>query len=166
MKIKLEDLKIKGLNHFQFEEDIKELADLDFELVEPVKLVYTIDLLGEEVYVRGEFATKVRTTCVKCLNPYEKKVTGEIESSYLDAKLHKKQLDSLEEGMELEMDFYEELINGEIDIDGLLREYLILEVGSYGVCSELCEGLSEMKEYEDDGIDPRWAQLLEMSKNK
>lgn len=164
MKIKLEELKIKGSNHFSFEEEVKELNDLGFDLVEPIKLNFTIDLLGEEVYVKGEFLAKVKTTCVKCLNPYEKIVSGEIESSYLDAKEQKYQSESPEE--ELEMDFYEEIINGEIDIDELLREHLILEVGSYGVCSEECEGLPEMKDYEDDGIDPRWAQLLEMSKNK
>ena len=54
MKLKLEELKTKGLNHFQFEESIKELADLEFELVEPVKVNFTIDLLGEEVYVKGD----------------------------------------------------------------------------------------------------------------
>lgn len=157
-------MKLKGSNHFSFEEEIKELEDLDFELIEPVKLNYTVDLIGEEVYVKGEFSAKVKTTCVKCLNPYEKIVSGEIESSYLDAKEQKYQSESPEE--ELEMDFYEEIINGEIDIDELLREHLILELGSYGVCSESCEGLPEMKDYEDDGIDPRWAKLFEMSKNK
>lgn len=164
MKIKLEELKIKGSNHFSFEEEVKELNDLGFDLVEPIKLNFNIDLLGEEVYVKGEFTARINTTCVKCLNPYEKTISGEIESSYLDAKEQKYQNESPEE--ELEMDFYEEIINGEIDIDELLREHLILEVGSYGVCSEKCEGLPEMKDYEDDGIDPRWAQLLEMSKNK
>lgn len=166
MKLKLEELKTKGLNHFQFEESIKELADLGFELVEPVKVKYTIDLLGEEVYVKGDFSTRIKTTCVKCLNFYEKTVAGEIESSYLDSKIHKKYLDSLEDDMESDENVYEELINGEIDIDELVREHLILEVDPYEVCSENCQGLSEMKDYEDDGIDPRWAQLLEMSKNK
>ena len=166
MKLKLEELKTKGLNHFQFEESIKELADLGFELVEPVKVKYTIDLLGEEVYVKGEFSTKIKTTCVKCLNFYEKTVAGKVESSYLDSKIHKKYLDSLEDDMESDENVYEELVNGEIDIDELVREHLILEVDPYEVCSENCQGLSEMKDYEDDGIDPRWAQLLEMSKNK
>ena len=68
--------------------------------------------------------------------------------------------------MESDENVYEELVNGEIDIDELVREHLILEVDPYEVCSENCQGLSEMKDYEDDGIDPRWAQLLEMSKNK
>mgnify|MGYP006396775431 FL=1 len=166
MKLKLEELKTKGLNHFQFEESIKELADLEFELVEPVKVNFTIDLLGEEVYVKGVFSTKIKTTCVKCLNSYERNRTGEKESSYLDAKIHKKYLDSLEDDMESDENVYEELVNGEIDIDELVREHLILEVDPYEVCSEKCQGLSEMKDYEDDGIDPRWAQLLEMSKNK
>ena len=78
MKLKLEELKTKGLNHFQFEESIKELADLEFELVEPVKVNFTIDLLGEEVYVKGVFSTKIKTTCVKCLNSYERNLTGEM----------------------------------------------------------------------------------------
>lgn len=166
MKIKLDDLKIKGLNHFQFEEDITELVDLGFELLEPVKTKYTIDFFGEEIYVKGEFTTKIKTTCVKCLNPYEKMVTGEMESSYLDAKKHKEYMNSLEDEIESDENLYEELVNGEINIDELVREHLILEVDPYEVCSETCTGLEEMKDYEDDGIDPRWAQLLEMSKNK
>lgn len=166
MKIKLEDLKAKGLSYFQFEEEISGIADLDFVLVEPVKTLFTIELLGEEVCVKGEFHTKIRTTCVKCLNEYEKEVSGELESSYLDAKKHKKYLDSLDDDVESDMTVYEELINDEINIDELVREHLILEVNPYGVCSEKCSGLEVMKEYEDDGIDPRWADLLEMSKKK
>ena len=166
MKLKLEELKMKGLDHFHFEEIIKELDDLGFELLEPVKVEFTIDILDEEIAVVGNFSTKIKTTCVKCLKEYEKEIAGEIESSYLDTKKHKKYLDSLEEDMESDNCIYEELIDGEINIDELVREHLILEVNPYGICSQECEGLPEMKDYEDDGIDPRWAELLEMSKNK
>lgn len=166
MKLKLEELKIKGSNHFQFEEEIDSLEDLGFELLKPVKVEYTVDFFGEEIYVKGKFSAKIKNTCVKCLNPYEKLVTGEMESSYLDAKTHKEYVNSLDEEMESDENIYEEIVNGEIDIDNLLREHLILEVDPYEVCSESCSGLEEMKDYEDDGIDPRWAQLIEMSKNK
>lgn len=166
MKLKLEELKIKGSNHFHFEEEIDSLEDLGFELLEPVKVDYSVDFFGEEIYVKGKFSTKIKNTCVKCLNPYEKLVTGEMESSYLDAKAHKEYVNSLDEEMESDGNVYEEIVNGEIDIDNLLREHLILEVDPYEICSENCSGLEEMKDYEDDGIDPRWAQLIEMSKNK
>lgn len=166
MKIKLDELKLKGSTHFKFEETISELTELGFQLIEPVKVNFTVDLLGEEVYVKGNFSTKIKNTCVKCLNFYEREVSGEIESSYLDAKKHKDYLNSLEDDIESDENLYEEMVDGEIDIDELVREHLILEVDPYEVCSVECEGLSEMKDYEDDGIDPRWAQLLEMSKNK
>ena len=125
-------------------------------------------LLGafEEVLVKGEFSTKIKIACVKCLEDYEKEIKGQIESVYLDSKVLKEYANSFEEEAESDENFYEEIIDGTIDVSELVREHLILEIDPYGVCSDKCEGLEEMKNYEDNGVDPRWAQILEMSKNK
>ena len=166
MKIKLDELKLKDSKHFHFEGIIEELPDLEFQLVKPIKVSYSVDFFAEEVLVKGEFSTKIKIACVKCLEDYEKEIKGQIESVYLDSKVLKEYANSFEEEAESDENFYEEIIDGTIDVSELVREHLILEIDPYGVCSDKCEGLEEMKNYEDDGIDPRWAQILEMSKNK
>jgi uncharacterized metal-binding protein YceD (DUF177 family) len=90
---------------------------------------------------------------------------GEIEGRYLDSKSYSEYMEAYEEEeVESDMTHYESIVEDKIDLSELVREHLILELNPYGVCSEGCEGLAEKEKYADDGVDPRWLDLLEMSK--
>lgn|GEM_PF-515631 len=164
MKIDVNELKSKNQNHFTMSKVIEELEDVDFKLLESVKLDFSIDFLADEVHLKGTFKTKVEVNCVRCLNPYELSLEGEIEGYYLDKKAFAKYANEQEDEVESDKIAYEAIIDDEIDLGQLVREHLILEINPYGLCSEECIGLEELEKYSDDGVDPRWIELLEMSK--
>lgn len=164
LKIDINELKGKNQSHFIFHETLESIEDLEFKLLEPVKVDFSLEFIDKEVYLKGNFETKVETTCVKCLNPYEMKVQGELESTYLDPNSYSDYANSQEDDVESDMVPYEVIKDGKIDLDELVREHIILEINPYGICSEECSGLEEFDQYADDGIDPRWMDLLDMSK--
>lgn len=165
MKIDINELKSKNQKHFIIKEMIDDIEDLEFKLLEPVKVEFSLDFLSDGIYISGTFSTKIETTCVRCLNLYTMDLSGEIEGRYLDSKSYSEYMEAYdEEEMESDMTHYEAMVEDEIDLSELVREHLILELNPYGVCSEDCEGLAEQEKYADDGVDPRWLDLLEMSK--
>ncbi len=165
MKININELRVKNQNNFINQVILEKVEDIDFKLLDPVKVNYEISFIGEEIYIRGKFKTKIETACVKCLSPYEMDLEGEIEGHYLDSKSFNEYASSLEDEVESDMIAYEAIVEDEIDLEKLVREHLILEVDPFGLCSDKCAGLDEMSDYADDGIDPRWMDLLEITKN-
>ncbi len=166
MKININELRAKNQSNFINQVILEKVKDVDFELLEPVRVDYEISFIGEEIYIRGKFKTKIKTACVKCLSSYEMNLEGEIEGHYLDSKSFNEYSNSLEGEIESDMIAYEAIIEDEIDLEKLVREHLILEIDPFGLCNDECAGLDEMSDYADDGIDPRWMDLLEMSKKK
>lgn len=164
MKININELRAKNQSSFTNEVVLEKIEDVDFKILEPVVVNYEVSFIGEEIYVRGTFKTKIETACVKCLNPYNVDLEGEIEGHYLDSRSFNEYTNSLEDEIESDMIAYEAIVEDEIDLEKLVREHLILEIDPFGLCSEECAGLDEMSDYADDGIDPRWMDLLEMSK--
>lgn len=164
MKINISELKSTKQNHFIINKMIDDISDLGFKLLNPVKVDFSLDFLSDEIYISGTFSTKIEATCVRCLSSYTVELTGEIEGHYLDTRSYAEYMSSQEDEMESDMTAYEAVIEDEIDLSALVREHLILEHNPYGICSEACEGLEEQEKYGDDGIDPRWLDLLEISK--
>lgn len=132
------------------------------EILNPICLNIDLNILEEEISLYGNFRTKVKIICVNCLEEFEKEIEILIENIYMDKNKFSKYVNLAEECSSSEP-VREELINGEIDIDDLVRQYLTMEILSYPKCSDNCEGLKEKEKYSDNGVDPRWAKLLELS---
>ena len=59
-------------------------------------------------------------------------------------------------------EIYDPIENGIIDLESLVREYILLDMPPYPQCEPSCEDDSEIEKHSNDGIDPRWQQLLQI----
>ncbi|MGL4307807.1 YceD family protein [Cetobacterium sp. SF1] len=158
MKIKINDLMNGSKIDFDFTVEKME----DILLKEPVHLVGEA-FKEENVYVvKGHFKALVQTECVKCLASLYETVEGDFQEKFLDSKSYSKYLSNLKEEEELEDEVINEAVNGELEIIELVREHIILGLSLYPVCDPVCEDTSVLDKYSDDGIDPRWQQLLQI----
>lgn len=160
LKIKIEDILKGQLSNFNFEIDRMDGLDL-------IKL----EIIGTAVYenhkyvVTGNYNAIMKLECVRCLTPIEREIEGEFKGIYLDPKEYKKYLAELKPEEEITAEFYEEAVNGEINISDLVREFIILDLPQMESCYPECTDSSSIEKYSKDEIDPRWQQLLEINKN-
>jgi len=164
LKINIEELKNQKQKVFHFNEC---LSGLDLEgasLLEPVEAEFSLEVVEDEVLVKGSYRTKVQLTCVRCLDKFEANISGEIESVYFTPEAYKEHYDS--KGIEYQSDktVIDEIVDGQIDISELIREQVILDLPPFPICQDSCEGIEEMGDYSNDGIDPRWQKLLDIEK--
>jgi uncharacterized protein len=161
LKKNVNQLKMKMKNRFEFSEV---LDDIQIEGVEVSKVLvdYLIEIVQDEVLVRGGFTAFVTTGCVRCLKDIKLEVSGEFFGDYKETKDYNEYLESLGKEQHVTDDMVEEIIDGEIDITSLVRDYIVLEMPQFPACEPECEGLEELKKYRNDGIDSRWQQLLDL----
>ena len=164
MKLKIYDFK-GDLNMLNQSLAINDIDGL--ELVKPVEIKYSIDKLyvegiGDVYEISGSYSGVFKLQCVRCLKEITQELNGEFNSKLLDPKSYKLFIKSLEEEKEIDLESYEEALNGEIDIIEIVREQILLDQEPYPVCIPNCEDDSEIEKYADDGIDQRWAKLLKL----
>ena len=85
--------------------------------------------------VQGDFRTTIKATCVRCLEETEQALHAEFTELYVFQKLQTYEQDSEDEP---------ELVlpeDGYIDLEPLLREYLLLEIPIKALCRSDCKGL-------------------------
>ena len=144
--------------------------------------------VGDAVRVAGDVELKVRLKCGRCLEHRDLYVDAELEymliaqSEWLSTSRSKASSrgddDEDEDGgleltaEDLDLHYY----SGEdIELLGLLREAIVLELPPYGVCPddlrEECDAAYEanlgeeaLQANEEASIDPRWAGLLKLKK--
>jgi uncharacterized protein len=116
------------------------------------------------ILVEGNFQAKVLTQCVRCLREIELDVDGKFYGKFKDQKQYKEYLSTLKEECEVDIQdsVIQEAVNGEIDITALVKEYVLLEMDPYPSCTPECEDDSELSKYMDNGVDPRWQELLKI----
>ena len=166
----------------------------DFDLVEPEAFDATLRIQRMDeasIRVAGYVAARVGFECGRCL---ERRVVDldaeleyvlvprvEFEERYLEPARRNEELELEEE--DLNVDYYE---GEEIDLRPLVREALLLELPPFSVCpdslSEQCQRdyeqnvaaeLDDVAELDDeeeqadeDVIDPRWAKLAALKKER
>jgi uncharacterized protein len=123
-------------------------------------------LVDNEVFIKGNFNTKVKLECGKCLNEFHHHLEGEIEGHFIEKNKMKKIISELEDEYENNGEIFEELKDDEIDLADLIREHIILELPTYPICSDNCQGVENFENYIDDGVDPRWQQLIDLTNKK
>lgn len=163
MLINVEKLKQEGKSSVDYSMEIEpsQLEIEDVKILKPVKIDFTVKVLGEEILLKGKYETEAEYQCVRCLEPFKKVLKGKYETLFFTE-------DS--DGKEEEENYYDEemfrepLVNGKIDIAGFVRENILLEMDQYPICKEECSGVENFEEYDNKGIDPRWQQLINIIK--
>ena len=159
MKIKLSDL-IKEKAKFNFSVSNLEGVKLDGNL----EISGTAEKIGNEYHVTGLYSAKIKTQCVRCLeNIIVELKDKEFNGKFLDERDYELYLESLANNTEITEDDYFKATGNEIDITELVREELLLEVPQYPTCVPECKDDSYLLKYSNDGMDSRWAQLLDIN---
>ena len=161
MKKNIDQLKMKRETKFQFTETLEDIL-IEGTTVPKVDVDYLLELVEGEVIIRGEYTAFVKTSCVRCLEEIEIKVSGEFFGDYKENKDYEEYIDSLGKEAQVSDDMVEELVDGEVDISSLVRDYIILDMPQFPACEPECSGLEELEKYRDSGIDSRWQKLLDL----
>ncbi|UUV18898.1 YceD family protein [Fusobacteria bacterium ZRK30] len=161
MKKNIDQLKMKRETKFQFTETLEDIL-IEGAVVPKVDVDYLLELVEGEVIIRGEYTAFVKTNCVRCLEEIEVKVSGEFFGDYKETKDYDEYIESLGKEAQVLDDMVEELVDGEVDISSLVRDYIILDMPQFPACEPECGGLEELEKYRDSGIDSRWQKLLDL----
>jgi len=129
------------------------------DAVEPLRLEGVIESVVDGLLVRGRLGARLALSCARCLSPMKTQVAAEVAELYNDPA-------DLESPDDLEPGY--EIVEGQIDLDTLLRDALVPAVPVAPHCREDCAGLcptcgtDRNLEQCDCGAaisDPRWTAL-------
>ncbi|MGB6128721.1 MAG: DUF177 domain-containing protein [Psychrilyobacter sp.] len=161
MKKNIDQLKKRRETKFQFTEILEDIL-VEGALVPKVDVNYLVELVQSEIIIRGEYTALIKTNCVRCLEEIEVTVSGEFFGNYKESKDYEEYIESLGKEAQVFDDMVEELVDGEVDISSLVRDYIILDMPQFPACEPECSGLEELEKYRDSGIDSRWQKLLDL----
>lgn len=164
MKLKISDFG-GNVNSTNYDFVISEIDGL--ELIKDITVKGTFikskDIAVGEIYeLKGFYSGKIKLECVRCLKEISQDIDGEFNWRFLDPKDYTDYIKSLGEESEIDSEGYEEALNGEIDIVECIRQQILLDLDAYPMCKPFCDDDSIVKKYSDDGIDQRWAKLLDI----
>lgn len=161
MKLRIEDFN-EVLDHtLKFDFYIDKMEDV--EILKPVHVIGKAINNNGKIVIEGHYSTEVGIQCVRCLAESTLKLENDFNAVFLEANQYRQYLKSLNDECEISQDeIYDEVVDGEIDLSSLVREYIILDLPVYPSCIPSCEDESHIEKYKDDGIDPRWQQLLQI----
>ncbi|HEY0099173.1 MAG TPA: DUF177 domain-containing protein [Pyrinomonadaceae bacterium] len=127
----------------------------------------------EQVRLQGNVKASIEVRCDRCLAPVVVPVDADFDVAYIPAKLEEVTPEPTElQADDLNFAVYE---GGELDIDELTREQLLLALPVRQLCREDCKGLcptcgadlnTQECQCEQPEIDPRWAALAALKKSK
>ena len=161
MKKNIDQLKMKRETKFEFKEILEDIQ-IEGTTISEVHVDYLLELVEGEVIIRGDYKAFLKTSCVRCLEEIDLEVSGEFFGDYKESKDYNEYIESLGKEAQVHDDMVEELVNGEIDISSLVRDYIILDMPQFPACEPECSGLDELEKYRNSGIDSRWQQLLDL----
>lgn len=118
-----------------------------------------------KAHVRGKITATVSIDCTRCLEPIGKELEIPFDAVFVDPADVPHEAEIVLEADELDESVAED---GKIDIAGIVREQILLELPDQTFCREDCKGLCPICggnrnlidcKCEDNEIDPRWAAL-------
>jgi uncharacterized protein len=150
MIIQLDQIKEHGISR-QYQLSPHDFPDAsaweesgDFKLHEPVRVEVTLNRIGGLIEAKGRVATKVESTCGRCLKNFTFDLDEPFALTFTNEPLtvHDDGVDA-EEGVELSA---EELglipfVGESIDLSEALGEQFLLALPVRPLCSEECQGL-------------------------
>lgn len=168
MRLELENLgKDSGFEHVYAPAELL-LEERDLKLVEPARVAGRLRRKGEEAQVSGTLTTTVETPCARCLKPVHLPIKAEFSERFVTAVSwgSEEQHELAAEDLDLA------LFDGEaIELDGLVREEILLATPAQVLCSENCKGLCPVCgvdrnlkacECEAERVDARWGKLKDL----
>ncbi len=133
----------------------------------PAEVEIRTILYDDEIYIEGNIKAEIEVECSRCLKCINQKISASFKVLYLPEEKYDEYM--MSKGNE---HFYnpeeidrEKIEGNEIDIGSLVREYVILEIPHYPLCSPDCKGFKE-DDGEEKEIDPRWQKLLNINISK
>ncbi len=158
MKIKLLDLDRESIK-FNFSVSSLEGVNLCGEL----HIEGKAKRLNNEYFIEGKYSARIKTQCVRCLEDIEIDLgVKEFYGRFLNSQDYEKYLETLAKAAEMTEEEYFEAEDNEIDVIELVREELLLEMPQYPTCVPECKDDSYLQKYSNNGMDSRWAQLLDI----
>ena len=128
---------------------------------------------GDEVRLRGRISASVEVHCDRCAAAIVAPLEIEFDTSFLPAEVERGAVENVElQAGDLDRSFYE---GGEVDVDELVREQILLALPTRSLCREECRGLCpECGANLNEGacgcaakeVDPRWAALADLKKDE
>lgn len=173
MDIQVKDIPRQG-RHVSYEMGCSDwdLTEQSLVLVEPLHIGLDIQVHSEnEVYLRGEFSTKVQSECVRCLKSIQIPLQSDFHLEYVPYPEGQSEAEELLSAEHLGLNFYD---GNQINIDQEVQGQLFLAVPVHPLCQSECQGLcpqcgSDLNQTtchcENDPTDVRWA-VLEKYKDK
>jgi uncharacterized protein len=125
----------EGVSEMEFELSFRDLdlATVDGEFLDPVRVRLTISRQGEQLQIRGTAQLGIRQACVRCLKESASDLSARIDTVASNRAARDAGLE-VPEGM-----LYH---NGEVlELAGEVRELLLLEVPTTPLCRPDCPGL-------------------------
>jgi uncharacterized protein len=169
MRIEVENLKEKpeAFSHSYAPGEV-ELEDEGARLVSGAAVTGSASRKGEEVRVRGSIKTEVELLCDRCLAPRRAPLEVEFDTRFIPQAAAAGESDNVELLTEdLGLAAYE---GDAVDLDGLVREQILLALPLRNLCREDCKGLCQKCgadlnagacSCEQKEIDPRWSALAD-----
>jgi uncharacterized protein len=149
-----------------------EFQDPKLRQAGPLRAAGKVELASEalgEIRVKGHLAVHMQADCDRCLEPAECPMDSDFELYYRpleDGFGEEKAIDP----SEAEIGFYED---GGIELNDVLREYVLLALPMQRLCTESCKGICPVCgqnrnqnecRCQTEAVADRWAALKELSK--
>jgi len=116
-----------------YDEELRQATPLDVEGSAEL-LPHTLG----EIRIRGHLKVRMRADCDRCLEPAEFPIDSNFDLFYRPAvRVDDEDEVEIDEG-ETEIAFYE---GGGIELEDVLREYILLSMPMQRVCGEQCHGI-------------------------
>ena len=173
MRIELESLEGPRAEFaHEYEPGELDLEDEAIRLLKPPAVSGRLRREGSRVKVGGTVEAQLQLECDRCLKPIDFPVASRFKLEYVTREDYQAQqdLELTEEDLDLTV------FDGEvIDVDGLVREELLLAVPTQLLCKEDCKGVCSVcgadRNVTDcfcqvQEIDSRWEGLKELVKDE
>jgi uncharacterized protein len=116
-------------------------ADLGYEARSAVSGELQLQSTSNLLVIRGHICADLVVECVRCLEPTVYSARADIEEEFRHSDYRVVSEGDQPESQELDDNLLAIFREGELDLDELIRQHLLLAVPPYFVCSEECRGL-------------------------
>jgi uncharacterized protein len=144
MKIKVDQIPDTGLQlDLTYDKDwLKRIQkghrEEDFDFTTPITAHLELNRSGKNVSIMGELAGELRPKCSRCLKSFKYNLVTNFQGSLTPLPQRFENEDIELSGEDMEFSFYQ---GGEIDLDEVISEQLVLAVPLNPLCQEECKGL-------------------------
>ncbi len=137
--------------------------------VEKVLVQLAIQVSGDEYFCQGEIEATVTLECARCLTPYDKEITGNLD--FVICAEAQRAIER-EKAIDNEDYVYFQGSDLQVDVSGVVGQAIVLMAPMMPLCSEDCRGLcakcgQNLNEKtctcSDNEIDERWEGLKKLS---